>query len=327
MQLYPMLFKPVFKDYLWGGRRLEKYGRDLPAGQQIAESWEIAAHEDGMTLVENGIYAGRSLKSVLDLLGEDLIGTHNQWALDLGKFPLLVKLLDSHQKLSVQVHPGDAYAREHEQGELGKTEMWVVLDAAPDAAIVYGLAQKTSREAFRQAIDSGTLSDYLHQVPIQRGDHVCVPSGTLHAILEGAVIAEIQQNSNVTYRVFDWNRVGDDGQPRPLHVDQALDVINFDQVTPALPEPETLSSYANFIQQRLCRNPYFTVERFLLMKDGVFSGHCDGSSLEIWGLIEGEAEVAGQPLSGVRFVLLPAGLGPFTVKASSQAVLLRAYAG
>lgn len=326
MQLYPLVFKPVLQDYLWGGRRLEQYGRKLPEGKQIAESWEIAAHDDGMTEVENGIFAGKTLQSVLDLLGKDLVGTRNDWALEMGKFPLLVKLLDANKKLSVQVHPGDAYARMHENGELGKTEMWVVLDATPEAAIIYGLAQEVTRERLQKAINSGNVEDILNEVPIRRGDHICVPAGTVHAILGGAVIAEIQQNSNVTYRLFDWNRTDDTGKSRELHVDKALDVINYEQVGCALPKPEVVETSKDLIRQRLCQNKYFTTERLLLQPGGVFYGNCDGSSLEIWGVIDGEALVAGQLLSPISFVLLPARMGPFAVHSSEGTVLLRTFA-
>jgi len=326
MQLYPMLFRPVLKDYIWGGRRLADFGRELPDDKQIAESWEIAAHEDGMTVVENGVYAGKTLQAVLDLLGKDLVGEMNDWALKLGKFPILVKLLDANERLSVQVHPVDSYAREHESGELGKTEMWVVLEADPEAAIIYGLSKKVSPEILRKAIRTGNLGDYLNKVRIQRGDHVCVPAGTLHAILAGAVVAEIQQNSNVTYRVYDWNRVGDDGEPRELHVEKALDVINYSQVGCALPEPEVIETNQAYSRQRLCHNKYFTTERLIIQPGGVVSGECDGSTLEIWGTIDGEVEVANQPMKAVRFVLLPAGMGPFTVYAPDGAVMLRTYA-
>ncbi len=325
MQLYPMLFKPVLKDYIWGGRRLERLGRELPENTQIAESWEIAAHEDGMTVVENGVFAGETLQSVLNLLGEDLVGERNKWALEAGKFPLLVKLLDANERLSVQVHPGDAYAQEHEGGELGKSEMWVVLDASSEAAIIYGLSKQVSPDGLREAIQSGQLGAYLNKIQIHPGDHICVPAGTVHAILAGAVIAEIQQNSNVTYRVFDWNRLGHDGKPRELHVEKALDVINYDQIKYQLPEPEVIESGSDFTRQRLCRNAYFTTERIHLRPGKVFRGECNGATLEIWGVIDGRADVADQPLSAVSFVLLPAKLGSFTVLAPEGAVLLRTY--
>jgi mannose-6-phosphate isomerase len=322
--LYPLLFTPVFKDYVWGGRNLKQYGRDLPPGK-VAESWEIAAHPDGMTRVANGPLAGRSLQSLLDTFGLDLIGTNNRWALDRGKFPLLVKLLDAHQDLSVQVHPDDAYARANEGNELGKTEMWVVLDAEPGAAVIYGLAENLTPEAFRRVLEGGDVSRVLHRVPVHKGDHICVPAGSLHAILSGVIIAEIQQNSNTTYRVFDWNRTGKDGKSRALHVDQALEVINFHQVRPEIGRLKVIAEGDGIRREQLCRHRVFTTERLFLSPGTAFEGACRGDSLEIWGLLEGEAEVAGLDLAALTFVLLPASLGKFTMRAKSPAVLLRTY--
>lgn len=324
-EFYPMFFEPVLKNYIWGGRNLEKLGRDLPDTGKVAESWEISSHEDGMTVVKNGPYAGKSLPELLSLLGEDLVGKNNQWALERGKFPWLVKIIDAEKRLSVQVHPNDRYAREHEGHELGKTEMWVVLYAKSEAAIVYGLAKKTNPEAFRKAISEGVLEPYLNKVFIKAGDHVCVPSGTLHAILEGALLAEIQQNSNTTYRVYDWNRMGDDGEPRALHIERALDVLDFTQVGLKLDTPQTIQKEEGWICERLCQNKYFTTDRYLMEKDAHYSGVCDGSSLEIWGVLSGEAMIAGQHMEGVRFVLLPAAMGPYTVEALQNTVLLRTY--
>ena len=148
-KLYPMFFKPVLMQYLWGGRNLSKLGRDLPNDKQVAESWEIAGHDDGMTVVKNGFYAGKTLNQLLEILGLDLVGDNNQWALDREKFPLLVKLLDADRRLSVQVHPDDDYAQKNEGNELGKAEMWVVLWAKPGAEIIYGFSEETTPEAFR----------------------------------------------------------------------------------------------------------------------------------------------------------------------------------
>ncbi len=324
-EYYPMLFKPVLKHYLWGGRNLEKIGRDLPGEGKVAESWEIAAHKDGMTVVANGSYAGQSLQEVLVNLGEGLVGWKNQWALERGKFPLLVKLIDAEKRLSVQVHPDDAYARQHEGNELGKTEMWVVLDAQPDAGIIYGLAKETNPQTFKEVIEKGDLEEYLNKVPIKAKDHICVPSGTLHAILAGSLLVEIQQNSNTTYRVYDWNRVGDDGKPRRLHVEKAVDVINFDQVKLKLPDPLPLEVKASWESERLCANKYFTTDRYVMKAGATLSGKCDGSTLEIWGLLSGEAEIAGYHLDGVKFLLLPAALGSFEVKALEETTLLRTF--
>ena len=324
-KLYPMLFKPLFKDYLWGGRNLAAFGRDLPEEGIVAESWEIASHEDGMSLIKNGRYAGQTLQAVFELLGEDLVGSNNRWALKRNKFPLMVKLLDAQKRLSVQVHPNDAYARENEGNELGKTEMWVVLQAEPDAAIIYGMARKVNPTALREAIMAGTLEPLLNKILIKTGDHICVPSGTLHAILEGAVLVEIQQNSNTTYRVFDWNRKDSEGKSRALHIDKALDVIDYEKTGCQLTPPMPLEKNNLWIRERLCQNKYFTTDRYTLEKGAELSGTCDGSTLEIWGLLSGEADIAGIGLDPVRFVLLPARMGGYRVLASTDAVLLHTY--
>ncbi len=324
MESYPLLFTPVYKDYIWGGRNLESLNRHLPPGK-VAEVWEIAAHPDGMSQVENGPFAGQTLQELLDRFGLELIGENNRWALERGKFPLLVKLLDANQDLSVQVHPDDAYARKHEGNELGKTEMWVVLRANPDAAIIYGLSERVSRQTFQHYLEMGRLSDVLNKVPIRLGDHVCVPAGTVHAILGGSIIAEIQQNSNTTYRVFDWNRTGPDGKGRPLHVDQALDVIDFDQVNPSIGGVHQVETRGSLQREVLCKNPYFTTERYHLASGCTIMGSCDGSSLEIWGLLEGRVDIAGLTLDSLRFVLLPANMGAFDVFARRESVLLRTF--
>lgn len=325
-ELYPLLFEPVLKDYLWGGRTLEsQLGRTLPPGI-VAESWEVAAHPDGATVVTNGSFAGRTLVSVHEELGLELIGTNSMWAQERGKFPLLVKLLDANDKLSVQVHPDDPYALEHEGNELGKTEMWVVLHAEPDAAINLGVKAGTTRERFAAALEDGTLESLLHILPIKTGDAVCIPSGSIHALLGGALIAEVLQNSNTTYRVFDWNRLRD-GKPRELHVDKALDVINFDQVEPDLPVPQQVGGFDNGAERYLlCENRYFRTERVRLSAGDTFNGICDGSTFEIWGAIDGRAEINGVALEAVQFALLPAALGMFGVRAvEGDATLMRTF--
>lgn len=326
--LYPMTFTPVFKDYLWGGRGLEtKLGRSLPAEGVVAESWEIAAHEDGASVVENGSYAGWPLTEVHRALGLDLIGSNNTWAQERGKFPLLIKLLDAHTPLSVQVHPDDDYALAHEGNELGKTEMWVVLHAEPGAELIVGVKAGTTPDAFRQAIAANQLEPYLHRVAVQAGDHVCVPAGTLHAIMGGLLIAEIQQNSNTTYRVYDWGRLDADGKGRPLHVDKALDVIDFSRVEPQVCPPALLASEPGLRRELLCSNRYFTTERITLDAGVAFRSACTGDSLEIWGVLSGQVAVNALTLQAVRFCLLPAALGEYTVAAASPATLLRTYVG
>jgi mannose-6-phosphate isomerase len=325
MNLYPLLFKPVLKDYIWGGRKLAEFGKDLPDSGIVAESWEISSHEDGMSTVTNGVYAGKNLQDLLDDLGIALVGINNRWAFERGKFPLLVKLLDANDNLSVQVHPNDAYARVYEGNELGKTEMWVVLHAEEEAEIIYGLERAATQEELRIAISEGRLENFLHRVQIQAGDHICVPSGTLHSILGGAVMAEIQQNSNTTYRVYDWERLGKDGKPRHLHIDKALDVINYQQIGDDLSAPEIIEDHHEWRYERLCDNKYFTTERIITREKKLYSGECDGSTLEIWGVLSGEAMINDEHLKAVEFCLLPASLGSFEVNLTAGTIALRTY--
>ena len=322
--IYPLLFEPVLKDYIWGGRNLaERLGRALPPGR-VAESWEIAAHEDGSSVVRNGRFAGQPLTTVHAALGLALIGTNNAWAQERGKFPLLVKLLDAHDKLSVQVHPDDAYALAHEGNELGKTEMWVVVYAEPDARVILGVRAGTTADDFRRAIAAGTLEHDHRSAAIRTGGAVGEPRASVHAILSGALIAEIQQNSNTTYRVYDWNRTSN-GRGRELHIDKALDVINFAQVEPALSSPQLIDEHDGVRRLLLCRNRYFTTERVELAPGAIYNGACDGRTLEIWGIITGEVALEGLTLAAVQFALLPAALGPFRVAAAGGAVCLRSY--
>ncbi len=325
IKVYPLLFEPVLKHYIWGGRNLERlFGRTLPPGD-TAESWEIAGHEDGTTKVLNGHFAGMPLTALQAELGLDLIGSRNKWAHERGKFPLLIKLLDANRPLSVQVHPNDEYALANEGNELGKTEMWVVLHADPDAELILGLEPGFSSEQFRRGIEEGDLEPFLQRVPIKAGDAICVPAGTVHAILAGTIIAEIQQNSNTTYRVYDWNRVDTDGNSRPLHVEKALDVIDFAAERSSIANPQMVYSDQGIKRLQLCSNSYFTTERVEMSSGAVYRGNCDGSTLEIWGAVEGEAVVGDVSLERVQFALLPASLGEFTVQAPGDCTLLRTF--
>ena len=326
-ELYPMIFKTIYTEDVWGGRNLSKFGRELPEGKRIGQSWDIADHKDGMTPVANGKFAGRNLSDLIAEFGEELVGSKFAWFAEQKKFPLLVKLLDAGQNLSLQVHPDDAFAKAHLENELGKNEMWVVLEAGPGASVTLGLAEAMTAEELLESVENGTVEDKINIIPVKRGDYVCVPAGTIHALMAGTVVAEIQQNSNTTYRVYDWNRPGWDGRPRPLQTEQAVAVSRFDQVNLTLLPPQVVEEQGGLKREKLCINSTFTTERIYLEPGAVFEGNCDGSTLEIWGVLEGLADVAGITLDPVQFALLPAALGAYQIQTSEGAVLLRAYAG
>jgi len=313
--LYPLQFTPVFKDYPWGGRNLAtRFGRALPEGI-VAESWEIAAHPNGSSTVRNGPLAGLTLPETLETWGEALVGSRNPRALREGKFPLLVKLLDANAWLSVQVHPDDAYGLAHD-GDYGKTEMWVVLHAEPGAELIYGFRPGVTRTGFAEAIAGQRTADFLHRLAVRKGDVVFVPAGTVHALGPGVIVAEIQQNSDTTYRIFDW------GRPRPLHIEKALDVLNFDQVEPQAYQPAPL--FGNGYRRELIGEcQYFRTERFEFASGTRYEGECDGASFEIWGLLEGRARLTCEwgalELEGIDWALLPAKLGGFTIEAVGNA--------
>lgn len=317
--LYPLTFEPVFKDYPWGGRNLATLlGRKIPDGI-VAESWEIAAHPNGSSLVAEGALQGATLQEVMARWGIDLVGSRNAGHVAQGHFPLLVKLLDANRWLSVQVHPDDRYAMAHE-GESGKTEMWVVLHARPDAELIYGFTPGVTRALFAQAIEAGEIERYLHRVPVKAGDVIFVPTGAIHALGPGLLVAEIQQNSDTTYRIYDW------GRPRPLHIEKALDVLDFDLVEPSPLQPEAVPE-ASVPTEVIGVSQYFRTERLRMDAGQRWSGEADGRTLEIWGVLAGEAllQWAGEPvrLQGVSWVLVPAALGEFSVTTASESVLLR----
>lgn len=204
----PFLLKPAGKDYLWGGNRLNDDFTKGIALSPLAETWECSTHPDGPSTAASGEFEGQSLSDVL-MAHPEFLGTHPKTK---GELPILIKFIDAKKDLSVQVHPTDAYAAEHENGQLGKTEMWYVLDAAKDTSLVYGLKTDVEKERLRAAIEKGTVEKYLQKVPVQKNDLFYIEAGTIHAIGAGALIAEIQESSNLTYRIYDYDRVDRNGK-------------------------------------------------------------------------------------------------------------------
>ena len=225
--MYPLKLKPVIKDYLWGGTKLKTefgYETDL---EIAAEAWQLCCHKDGENIIENGEMAGKTLTEVLKIWGDDALGNR---AKAFEYFPILIKFIDAKQSLSIQVHPDDKYAMINE-GEYGKTEMWYVVDCEEGAELIYGFTDEISKEEFRERIENNTLTQVCNSVPVNKGDVFFITAGTLHAIGSGILIAEVQQNSNSTYRVYDFGRVGADGKPRELHIDKAADVTKLEKPT------------------------------------------------------------------------------------------------
>lgn len=292
---YPLKLSPAFKEIIWGGDRLKKDFGKVCDFEKLAESWELTCRYDGMNVIENGEYAGMTLS---DYLGKDAEG-----------FPLLIKLIDACDRLSIQVHPDDEYAREKE-GEFGKTEMWYIVDADPGAKLVYGL-KDYDKETFAAAAKDGTLEKYLNFVEVHKGDVFFIPSGCVHAIGAGILIAEIQQSSNVTYRVYDYNRLGKDGKPRELHVDKALDVI-----VDYTPEQIDAIRFENGKSESSLANcKYFKVERLF----GAQTLHADESFLHVLCL-DGAGTIGGYPMKKGDSYFLPAGIGAVAVEGDAEII-------
>lgn len=222
----PVKLAPAYKDYVWGGEKLKTQYNKKADISPVAESWELAVHKDGNSVVTTGEYKGLTLGQYIEKVGKGVVGIKAKHSKD---FPILIKFIDAKNDLSIQVHPSDEYALKNE-GQFGKTEMWYVLDCEEDANIYYGFSQNITKEEFEQRIKDNTVSKVLNCVKAQKGDVFFVPPGTVHAIGAGNVICEVQQNSNITYRVYDYNRKDKDGNTRPLHIEKAKEVINFEKI-------------------------------------------------------------------------------------------------
>ncbi len=264
----PFLLKPAGKDYLWGGTRLkDDFSKEFDLNP-LAETWECSTHPDGMSVAASGAFKGQTLSQIVNEHPE-LLGTHPRSIFGDGGLPIIMKLIDAKEDLSVQVHPDDAYAAQHENGQHGKTEMWYVVDAAKGASLVYGFQHDMDRDAVRRAVENGTISRYLQRVPIQKGDVFYIPAGQVHAIGAGALVAEVQESSNLTYRLFDYNRVDASGKPRALHVEKALEVANLRGSASPRQPMRTLHFQRGQASELLCRCRYFQVERVLINTERV----------------------------------------------------------
>ncbi|HEX4413911.1 MAG TPA: type I phosphomannose isomerase catalytic subunit [Lacipirellulaceae bacterium] len=317
--LPPLRFRPIFRDYLWGGQRLTELGKNLGGAERIAESWEIVDHGADQSIVANGPLAGQSLHQLVTEQGPALMGRHAGRA----QFPLLLKFLDCQKTLSVQVHPNDAQAAKLDPPDLGKTEAWVILAADSGSKLYAGLKEGVGRKELASAVARGKCDECLHEFEPHVGDCVLIEAGTVHALGAGLLVAEIQQSSDTTYRLFDWNRIDRDGKPRELHIEQALGVIDFARGPVAPVRPSATSSPG---VERLV-----TCDKFILDRKTISSVQTVSGSNEFHILAVVAGDVALHSSSGKESlrrgdtVLIPASTGGMKIAGQGDGVVLDMY--
>jgi mannose-6-phosphate isomerase len=304
----PMLLKPVGKDNLWGGTRLKnEFYKDIPI-VPLAETWECSAHPDGPSTVVNGEFTGRTLDEVLKLHPE-YMGTKVDKRYGL---PILVKFIDAEKSLSIQVHPEDVFARKHE-GDFGKTEMWYVVDATEEAFLIHGFAHDVNENMLRKSVEDGDLDKHLNKVKVHKGDVFFTPAGTIHGIGAGCLIAEIQESSNVTYRVYDYNRTDKNGRKRELHFEKAIQVLNMKVEQSYRQKSRLVHYYPGCSRELLCRCKYFETVRLIVTKGVAFTVR--RTSFQALLCINGDGGLeTGEYQKPLRFkkgdcIFIPAGLG------------------
>ena len=322
--LYPLVFHPLFKERVWGGRRLEElYHKALPRGVPIGESWEISDRPGDLSVIANGPLAGKDLHWLIERHGPEVLGTTPTAN---GRFPLLIKLLDAREKLSLQVHPPPSKAAR--LGGEPKTELWWIAEAEPGAELYVGLRHGVTREEFERRIRDGSVAECFHRTAVRGGDTMFLPSGRVHAIGAGLVIFEIQQNSDTTYRVFDWNRVGLDGKPRALHIAESLESIDFEDFEPA-PIRQPPAGPELLERRWLVRDPLFSVESIKLQTGMKLT--LPARRMQIVGLSQGALRLGDSrtpvTLESGQFSLVPACLNRVELAADAPCHFLRVETG
>ena len=306
---------PVFKNYLWGGTKLKTEFNKLTNLENVAESWELACHINGTNIIEN---TQTSLKTYLrnnpDLLGENSKKFDN--------FPILIKFIDAKDNLSIQVHPSNEYAQKH-HNSYGKTEFWYVIDCEPDSYLYYGFSKTISKEEFETRINNNTLLEVLNKVPIKKGDTFFIEAGTIHAICKNTLIAEIQQNSDITYRIYDYNRLDKDGNLRELHIDKAIDVTSFTIPANSVTHIEETSDC--YIKTFLTKSEYFEVYKYTINKNCKL--HTDTSSFASLIILEGEGNISYEnkiiPFKKGDSFFVPANLGNYEILGQAEIIVTK----
>jgi mannose-6-phosphate isomerase len=322
--LYPLTFRPIFKERVWGGRALEQlYKKQLPPNTPIGESWEISDRLGDASVIANGPLVGKDLHWLMEHHAHELLGDAKSAN---GRFPLLIKILDAQDKLSLQVHP-PAHKATELKGE-PKTEAWYIASAAPGAELYVGLKRGVTRAEFEQKIKTGAVAECFHRVPVKAGDTMFLPSGRVHAIGSGLVIFEIQQNSDTTYRVFDWNRVGLDGKPRDLHVAESLASIDFADFEPA-PVAESFVAEGTLKSRALVKDPLFEINEFRSTSQAELA--IKAGKPAIVAVVEGKIHIDQNPvkvsLAAGDFSLIPAESGGVNLAVDKNTVFLVAVPG
>ena len=314
--LKPIKVQPIFKEIIWGGNRLKTDYNKVSDLNNIAESWELTVRDDGMNTIVGGEFDGLTMQEYIDKNGFSVVTSK-----ELDRFPLLIKFIDAEDNLSIQVHPDDEYGMKT-ANSLGKTEMWYIIDAKPGAKLVYGLKKGCTVDTLREAIENGSVEEQLNFVDVKKGDVFFIPSGLVHAIGAGILLAEIQQNSNITYRVYDYNRLGKDGKPRELHVKDALNVI----VNRTDDEIDKIRFSTNAKNDNtLASCEYFNVEKHFIDGDLEFSTNAESFNSILCLDGNGKIEYNGESFSLVKgdSYFIPAGLGKYTVSGKVEIIVSR----
>ncbi len=314
--MYILKLKPVFKDYLWGGTKLrDEYGFESDL-TKLAEGWMLSCHKDGENTIENGEFVGKTLTEVVksnpDFLGEN--GKKFEY------FPILIKLIDAKDDLSVQVHPDNDYAMRVEN-EYGKTECWYILDCDEGAELIYGFNREISSEEFKNRIADNTFLETVNKVKVKKGDLFFIEAGTLHAIGKGILLAEIQQNSNTTYRVYDYGRLGADGKPRDLHVQKAIDVTNCTPPTRSTNPEGELVKYEDYSTQLLTKCDLFNVKKVTVKN--IFDGVADEKSFVSVLVTDGTGKIENIDIKKGDSLFIPANYGAFTISGNLEVIITR----
>lgn len=327
MNLYPLKFTPIYKDRIWGGDRLKTVfcRKDIPDNiKKCGESWEISAIEGDISIVSNGFLEGNSIQELIEIYMDELVG--NKVYAKFGmEFPLLFKFLDTSDKLSIQVHPNDVVARERHHA-WGKSELWYIVDCKKDAELIVGFNRDISRDEYLEHLNHGELTSILNWEPAKVDDVFYIPAGRLHAILDGFLVAEIQQTSDITYRIFDWDRVDAAGKSRELHTELAIDVLDYSA-------PKDLAYKTEYDitkpETEIEKTPFFTLNRIDLDRNSVEKDIYDLDSFVVYMCIGGEATIeyddTSLPIIKGETVMIPASLQEFKISSKTKAQLLEVY--